>query len=153
MNSLRQYSLLIPVLYCDTITDAMTKGLGQQKVCVRYNIITSAMDVILLYYLLPKYGMEGYYLSFLITHLINFLLSLRRLMYITSQKIPLFVISLTVLGSAAAIILSNCYTGCIGRILLFPAALFSILYLLGVIHREDIFWVTRLLYRNEKTIA
>lgn len=153
VDSLRQYSLLIPVLYCDTITDAMTKGLGQQKVCVRYNIITSAMDVILLYYLLPKYGMEGYYLSFLITHLINFLLSLRRLMYITSQKIPFFVISITVLGSAAAIMLSNCYSGCIGRILLFPATLFSILYLLGVIHREDIFWVTRLLYRNEKTIA
>lgn len=42
---LRLYALLIPMLYCDAITDAMTKGLGQQKVCVRYNIITNSMDV------------------------------------------------------------------------------------------------------------
>ena len=33
---LRWYSLLVPMLYCDIITDAMTKGLGQQKICVRY---------------------------------------------------------------------------------------------------------------------
>ena len=40
-NSLRYYALMIPFLYCDAITDAMTKGLGQQKICVRYNIFTS----------------------------------------------------------------------------------------------------------------
>ena len=54
---LRLYSLLIPMLYCDAITDAMTKGLGQQKICVRYNILTSGLDVIFLWILLPQYGM------------------------------------------------------------------------------------------------
>ena len=42
---LRRFSLMIPMLYCDAIIDAMTKGLGQQKDCVRYNILTSALDV------------------------------------------------------------------------------------------------------------
>ena len=57
---LRLYGLLVPMLYCDALTDAMTKGLGQQTACVRYNILTSAMDVAFLYILLPKYGMGGY---------------------------------------------------------------------------------------------
>ena len=53
---LKLYALLVPMLYCDALTDAMTKGLGQQKACVRYNILTSAMDVVFLYLLLPRYG-------------------------------------------------------------------------------------------------
>lgn len=39
---LRLYAPLIPMLCCDAITDTMTKGLEQQKACVRYNILTSA---------------------------------------------------------------------------------------------------------------
>ena len=80
---LRCYALLIPMLYCDAITDAMIKGLGQQTVSVAYNITTNLMDVMLLWVLLPKYGMNGYFFSFLVTHLINFLLSLKRLLKIT----------------------------------------------------------------------
>ena len=83
---LRCYALLIPMLYCDAITDAMIKGLGQQTVSVAYNITTNIMDVVLLWLLLPKYGMNGYFFSFLVTHLINFLLSLRRLLQITQSK-------------------------------------------------------------------
>lgn len=85
---LRLYALLIPMLYCDAITDAMTKGLGQQKVCVRYNIITNFMDVLFLYFLLPEFGMQGYFFSFFVTHLVNFILSLRRLLIITGRRSP-----------------------------------------------------------------
>ena len=81
---LRCYALLIPMLYCDAITDAMIKGLGQQTVSVAYNITTNFLDVVFLWLLLPKYGMNGYFFSFLVTHLLNFLLSLHRLLKITA---------------------------------------------------------------------
>ena len=97
-EGMRLYALLIPMLYCDAITDAMTKGLGQQKLCVRNNILTSALDVALLYILLPKYGMQGYFASFLVTHLLNFTLSIRLLLRITGERIPA---SLPALGCAA----------------------------------------------------
>ena len=51
------YAALAPMLYCDAIIDAMNKGLGQQKVSVRYNILTATLDVLLLFLLLPQYGM------------------------------------------------------------------------------------------------
>ena len=76
------FALLSPMLYCDALIDAMTKGLGQQTYCVRYNIITSALDLLLLYILLPRYGMYGYFLSFFATHLLNFALSIRRLEWV-----------------------------------------------------------------------
>ena len=138
---LRLYALLIPMLYCDAITDAMTKGLGQQKACVRYNILTNAMDVALLFILLPKYGMEGYFVSFLLTHLLNFLLSLRRLLSITGQKLPFHIpalsLSAALLSTWAASFLPNTTAQAIA----FPALLFSLLHLFGVIGREDARWL------------
>ena len=50
---------MVPMLYCDAITDAMTKGLGQQTACVRYNITTSALDVILLFFCFQNMGCRG----------------------------------------------------------------------------------------------
>lgn len=138
---LRLYSLLIPMLYCDALTDAMTKGLGQQKACVRYNILTNSLDVLLLYFLLPKYGMEGYFFSFLMTHLLNFLLSLRRLLGITGQKIPFHVPALALSAVIAAVWGASTFSNPVGRCLVFAALLFSLLHLFGVTGREDWRWL------------
>ena len=77
--ALRLYAPLIPLLYTDAIVDAMCKGLGQQSANARYNLLTSFLDVVFLWTLLPCWGLTGYYASFAATHLLNFALSLRRL--------------------------------------------------------------------------
>lgn len=145
---MRSYALLIPMLYADILTDAMTKGLGQQKICVRYNIFTSLLDVAFLYILLPKYGMDGYFISFLVTHLINFLLSIRRLLKITIKRIPAKIPLL----SAASILfavwaaghLSSEVLRCCGYLLI----LGSLLFLWGIISREDLRWLKGLVYKK-----
>ena len=142
---LRLYALLIPMLYCDALTDAMTKGLGQQKICVRYNILTSAMDVLLLYLLLPGYGMAGYFFSFLITHLLNFSLSLRRLLKITGQSIPLRKPLFAVCAAAISVTASSRLQSPVWQVLAFVAITLSLLFLLGVLEKEDIHWLTGIL--------
>lgn len=138
---LRWFSLLIPMLYCDAITDAMTKGLGQQKACVRYNILTSSMDVALLYILLPKFGMQGYFFSFLVTHLINFILSLRRLFKITGKSIRIRVPVLSFIASAAAVSVAGLGTSFAIKAISYTALLCSLLFLLKVLKKEDVFWL------------
>ena len=138
---LKYYALLVPMLYCDALTDAMTKGLGQQKACVRYNILTSALDVFFLYLLLPAYGMEGYFASFLITHLINFLLSLRRLLKITCISLPFHIPVLSLAAAMAALLGASKISGSFGKCLAYPALLCSILYLAGIIGQEDLNWL------------
>ena len=61
---LRVFAPLIFILYMDTIVDGMHKGLGQQIHCVRYNTFTSLLDVVLLFFLLPRFGIAGYFFSF-----------------------------------------------------------------------------------------
>ena len=145
---LRMYASLIPMLYCDAITDAMTKGLGQQKACVRYNILTSAMDVAFLYLLLPGYGMEGYFLSFLITHLVNFILSLRRLLKITGQTVPFRVPALAAAAAAGAIWGASQLNSPAVRCLAFTGLLGSLLAPLNVVGREDLAWAAGLIRRT-----
>ena len=141
---LRSYALLIPMLYCDTVTDALTKGLGQQKICVRYNILTSFLDVISLWFLLPRFGMTGYFLSFFVTHLINFCLSLRRLLVITGQSISPSVPIRCALGAAFGLYTASFAPGKVLPGICYGAILMSLLFLLGVFRLEDILWLKSL---------
>ena len=138
---LKLYALLVPMLYCDALTDAMTKGLGQQKVCVRYNILTSAMDVFFLYLLLPNYGMDGYFISFLITHLVNFLLSLRRLLKISGISLPFHIPVLSLSAAMGAVIGASKISGSIGQCIAYCGLLGSLLYLCRIIGQEDFQWL------------
>ena len=138
---LRLYALLVPMLYCDCITDAMTKGLGQQKICVRYNILTSFMDVVFLFILLPKYGMIGYFFSFLVTHLLNFILSIRQLFKISGTKISPHLPLLTAIAAAIGVWASSLLAQPLGKSVAFVLLFSSLLVLLKVLHKEDLHWV------------
>lgn len=77
------FSLLVLMLYPDAITDGMLKGLGQQLHSVRYNTLTSLLDVGMLAVLLPTRGMGGFLAAFTVSHGVNFFLSLSRLIHVT----------------------------------------------------------------------
>ena len=147
-NDLELYALLIPVLFCDIITDAMIKGLGQQKVCVVYNIITSILDVILLFLLLPKFGMRGYYISFTITHVLNFILSLHRLMRISGFRFPLYLPFLSVSATLVSGMLVKSVSDVIGKSICYTVLLICMLFLCRILSREDIQWTKGLLLRR-----
>ena len=146
---LRMYSLLIPMLYCDAITDAMTKGLGQQKICVRYNILTAGLDVVFLYFLLPTYGMVGYYFSFLITHLLNFILSIGRLLKITGEKIPFYIPALTVAAAVGSVAVCAVLSQPMLRAGAYIVVLGCALFLLKVLSRDDLIWLKNLVQKND----
>lgn len=142
------YAMLAPMLYCDAIIDAMNKGLGQQKICVRYNILTAALDVLFLYLLLPRFGMIGYFISFLVTHVLNFILSLRLLIRTAGLKISAVTpvkIGMAVMG---AIILSSFLSDPVLRTVTFFLSFPSLLTLMGVLSKQDIFWVKGLIKKR-----
>lgn len=148
---MRLYALLIPMLYCDAITDAMIKGLGQQTVCVRYNILTSALDVLLLYLLLPHWGMQGYYFSFFITHLINFMLSFKRLLKITIRRIPFYIPALSIASAIFSIWACTFVGQPFIRCLCFGLILGSLLFLFRILTWKDIRWIRSLIQKKDLT--
>lgn len=145
---LRMFSVLAVMLYCDAVTDAMIKGLGEQKASVRYNIFTNSMDVALLYILLPRYGIMGYFASFLLTHVINFWLSIRRLLHIAKQTIPLHIPLLTLSAAGVCIWACSYVSAAVPRAITYVVMLGCLLFLLRVLKKEDILWIKGLIYKK-----
>ena len=78
---------LVPVMYCDMTVDGMLKGLDQQFHSMLYNIFDSGLCVVLVYFLLPRYSVKGYIFILFASEIINFYLSLRRLIKVSEVRI------------------------------------------------------------------
>ncbi|MCI8399628.1 MAG: hypothetical protein HFF90_09560 [Oscillibacter sp.] len=149
-KQLRLYAPLAPVLYMDAIADAMCKGLGQQRANARYNLVTSLLDTTLLWTLLPRLGLGGYYFSFATSHIVNFALSLRRLLQVSGVRLSPSLTLRAGLGAAGAALAASLlpdwssWTGgaaFAGYYLLLLACAWT---LLGVVGPGDLRWLGRL---------
>lgn len=146
---LKWFSCLVPMLYCDAVVDGMTKGLGQQTYNVRYNIITNSIDVCLLFVLLPRFGLTGYFVSFLLTHALNFILSLRRLVIVSGIRVSYSIPALTLVSALVSAAGASAFTGWIRQVAAFWGLFLSISYFLGVLGPGDIQWIRGLLWSNK----
>ncbi len=152
------FAPLVPMLYLDAIVDGMHKGLGQQVQCVRYNTITSLLDVLLLIFLLPRCGIGGYFFSFTASHAVNFYLSIARLLKVTgyspSLRFTLKAAFCTLAAGAATLLFASGFpvASLLGAVLLYGGAylgMFSALvFLTGALRKEDARWLLSALRPN-----
>jgi len=83
---LRLLGALIPIMYLDTMVDAMLKGLDEQLASMRYNLLDAAFCVVMAYLFLPAFGITGYLMLLYTSELFNLALSLGKLLAVT--RIP-----------------------------------------------------------------
>lgn len=81
---------LIPVMYLDTSVDSILKGLGHQFYCMIVNIVDALLSVILVWILLPRYGIMGYIITVYFTEIINATLSITKLLCVSKIKFKIF---------------------------------------------------------------
>ena len=70
---------LMPLMYLDTVTDSLLKGMGEQIYTMNVNIADAAISVILVRLLVPHFGIFGYIAVLYIAEIINFAFSAARL--------------------------------------------------------------------------
>lgn len=156
---IRIFSPLVIVMYMDTVVDGMLKGLGQQLNSMKYNIIDSFVSVLLVFFLLPRYGIKGYIVTVMLSEILNFSLSLGKLVQITELRIHLLdgigkpllcIVSSAVLcgrwlfgflpsaqtGNAAALAM---------QMVLISAVYFCLLFLCRSLTKEDLHWFRTLI--------
>ncbi len=71
---------LMPLMYLDTVTDSLLKGMGEQIYTMKVNIADAAISVILVRLLVPRFGIGGYIAVLYIAELVNFAFSAARLL-------------------------------------------------------------------------
>ena len=153
---IRIFAFLMPIMFLDSITDGMLKGLGQQVYSMGVNIADSLLSVILVYLLLPIFAIRGFIFMVFFTECFNFLFSLRRVAQIAqirlrpqdilkpvlsalaSTQATLFVLrmlGLPLQATALSLVVHFVLAGGLYGMLLFS---------LGAVTRQDLRWAKRL---------
>ncbi len=76
---IRLLSLIVPVMYLDTLTDGCLKGLGEMMFCMYVNIADAGLSALMVWLLLPRWGLPAYLFTICFTETFNFVLSMLRL--------------------------------------------------------------------------
>ena len=84
---IRVFSLLVPFMYVDIVTDGCLKGLGQMLWSMCFNVAESLIGVLLVVTLLPRWALNGYIALLFICELFNFSLSLSRLRQVADFRL------------------------------------------------------------------
>jgi stage V sporulation protein B len=155
---------LIPIMYLDTATDAMMKGLGEQLHSMKINIADAAISLLLVILLVPRFGIWGYIVTIYVSELFNTVCSITHLLMISRTPVrlckwiykPLFCI----VGATTLVRFLLEHLG--GRIE--SAALSIVLHILAVVlvyiallrltrsvEKDDVRWVKDL-FRKEKKV-
>ena len=81
---------LIPIMYLDTATDAMMKGLGEQLHSMKINIADAALSLLMVVLLVPRLGIWGYIITIYVSELFNTVCSITHLLMISRTPVRLF---------------------------------------------------------------
>lgn len=147
---------IVPLNYLDNVVDGMLKGLNQQMQYLTYNIIDSALRVVLIFFLLPVMGIKGLIIVMFISAILNTSLSLARLIKVTQVKFhpvewilkpflasALPCIALGFLDDFGIVPITGAWT--VGLIVLVVLVYVLLMTLTGAVKKEEIRWLKSLL--------
>ncbi len=80
-------ALIVPVMYLDTAADGCLKGLGEMMFCMYVNIADVGLSALMVWQLLPRWGLGAYVFVICFTESFNFALSFWRLKKISGCAI------------------------------------------------------------------
>ncbi len=83
---IRMIAPLVPVMYLDTATDQMLKGINEQFYSMRVNIADATLSVIGVAVLLPRYGLIAYFWILYACELLNAVFSVAKLLQRTKMR-------------------------------------------------------------------
>ena len=97
---LRALSPIVPLMYLDSVSDGILKGLDQQAFSFRTAITDSTLRIILILIILPVSGLKGFILIMYFSNFLTCALNVGRLMRVSKARLKL--INEVILPLAAA---------------------------------------------------
>ena len=78
---------LMPIMYVESVVDGMLKGLNQQVSSLKYMLLDSSSRIVLILFLVPSRGMEGFLFIMVLSNLLTCFLNTHRLLSVTGMKL------------------------------------------------------------------
>ncbi len=155
---IRYLAPLLPVMYLDTATDQMLKGINEQVYSMQINIIDAALSVVGVALLLPRYGLIAYFWIVYACELFNAVCSVAKLLQKTKMRPTLlkwgYLPMVCAVGSVALVHLVQGLLQNAGQLRLSGAQLallgvfffffyLALLFIFGVFEKKDLSFVKR----------
>ena len=105
-----------------------------------------------MYFLLPRFGIDGYFVSFALTHALNFTLSLRKVLQIGGVRMRGFFAVMTPAVAIFSVFGGSCFTGPVRRMAAFLGLFLGLCLYTGVLGKGDIRWLKGLIFDGRKTV-
>ena len=83
------FAPLVPVMYVDSVSDAILKGLGEQLYSMKINIADAVISVACVFLLVPHIGIYGYVIAIYVSEAFNTCASMVRVMKLTGYTVPI----------------------------------------------------------------
>lgn len=87
---LKYLSPIVPLMYLDSISDGILKGLDQQGFTFRTSVSDSAVRIVLILLLLPVFGLRGFIVIMYFSNALTCFLNVGRLIHITGAALKPF---------------------------------------------------------------
>lgn len=102
---------LTPIMYAESMVDGILKGLNQQVSSLKYSIADSAIRIVLIVFMVPRLGMNGFLLIMVISNVLTSFLNTHRLLKVTGVKLKWgrWIVR-PLLAAAAATVLTQAVT-------------------------------------------
>ncbi len=105
------FACIVPVMYMDMAADGCLKGLGEMMFCMVVNIADVGLSALMVWLLLPRWGLGAYIFVICFTEVFNFALSMWRLWRVSGVRLPWR----RVLFAALAAVISGALSRLLGR--------------------------------------
>ena len=156
-RQMRLIAVLIPVMYLDSAVDGMLKGLGEQVYCMRVNVVDSLLCLVLVFILVPKYGIDGFIALTIISEVVNASLSIMRLVKVAPiraniLKWMVFPVASVSASTFGVKLLSGAAPGIhlYAKIALAGVGYASLCFLSGAVDRGDAAWISSLIKKRRR---
>ncbi len=141
---------LIPFMYLDRVVDGSLNALDQQVSTLKFNIIDMFVRIVLIIYLIPRLGIEGFIIVLFVGTLLNSMLSINKLLKVTKIEFQIIdwiikpCISIVLSSYLVKFSLASLPFNIHLAIQIVPILLFYILLLrvFNCIKKADILWFT-----------
>ncbi len=84
---MRVLGLIAPFMYLESMVDGILKGMGEQMATFRYSVLDSALRILAMSALIPRYGMAGFLAVMAASNLLTCTLNLRRMLRCARMQI------------------------------------------------------------------
>lgn len=149
-NFMHIFAPLIPVMYCDMITDGCLKGLGLHMKAMYINLAEATLNVILLYTLIPRMGIMGYGISIYVCECFNFFFSFKTLLSAAKIRISFVeIFGIFISGIIAAFFGKMLFTGVVVSIVSSLGIYGALLCIFNAVPMSDVLWLKNIVKGNK----